>query len=65
MIYPIEGYEIVCDECGEHVVFHENSDHYTIFEIEDYVEQKMSQLKADGWQIDDEAVKCPQCSSKS
>ena len=60
MIYPIEGYVIVCDKCGEKETFYENSNE--IFDIDkafiDWMNEK-------GW-IENKKGQtlCPQCAIK-
>jgi formylmethanofuran dehydrogenase subunit E len=63
-VYPIEGYIVECDECGEEDIYYENADYYTGLDVDHYFEQHVESLKNKGWIIDDGKVLCPKCANK-
>ena len=65
MIYPIEGYRIICDECGDEISFFENTDYFNSLEIDNHFwDNYIENLKKEGWKIEEEEILCPKCNKK-
>ena len=64
-VYPLEGYEIICDKCEESELFLENPDHVSSLEIDSNFDLFVEGLKSKGWIISDREVLCPGCASKT
>jgi protein-arginine kinase activator protein McsA len=65
-ILPIEGYIVVCINCGEEVVFYNNTEYFSSIEIDKQFNDFLLELEEKGWIIDEEnnKVLCPKCVKK-
>jgi protein-arginine kinase activator protein McsA len=62
-ILPIEGYIVVCDNCGEEVIFYNNTEYFSSIEIDEQFNDFLKELEEKGWFIDEENdfIFCPKC----
>ena len=63
-IYPIEGFVIFCDECGEKKMFYENSDEIYPIDIDKQFSNYCMRLERNGWVIDNGRILCPKCAGE-
>jgi predicted nucleic-acid-binding Zn-ribbon protein len=63
-IEPREGYEVICDECGESELYLENPDYVPETEIDFNFKIFLEDLRNKGWVISDKKVLCPKCAKK-
>jgi protein-arginine kinase activator protein McsA len=65
-IFSVEGYIVVCNNCGEEIAFYNNTEYFSSIEIDKQFNDFLMELEEKGWIIDEEnnKVLCPKCVKK-